>query len=108
MRSWGGCTVLELRRAKELLEITYLSTGDSGTTYVFLFEHRYGALATLASDSRNYPAVAYEKTLLARSDAPIPMRKGYRYSICVEGEPGTAASDFNQIDGFKILYRRKR
>jgi hypothetical protein len=108
VRSWGGCTVLRLKRAEEIREITYLSTGDSGTSYVFLWEHRYAELDSLATDTRDYPGGAYEKTLLAQTDDPIPVRKGYRYVLCVEGAPGTAPGNFNQIDGFRILYRSRK
>jgi hypothetical protein len=107
-RNWGGCAVLRLRHAKKLLEIRYVSTGNSGFSQVSLFEDGWGELEVLAGDYQTYPSASYEKTLLARTDDPIPLRKGYRYSLCVQGAPGTTPGDANQIDGFEILYRKRR
>ena len=105
LRSYGGCTVLKLRGGTKLREVTYFSQGDSGFSYAFLQEHRYGEINSLATDFLNYPAAGSgEKTLLDLTDSPIPIRKGYRYYICVEGAPGTSATNYNEFRGFRIRY----
>ncbi len=105
IRSYGGCTVLKLRAGTRLREVTYFSQGNSGFSFAFLQEHRYGELYALANDMQNYPAAgSNEKTLHALTDSPIPIRKGYRYYICVEGAPGTSPGDYNEFRGFRIRF----
>jgi len=105
--NYGGCTVLKFKRGSVLSEITYVSRGNSGWSLTFLGEYRYGEVYNLASSGQiPYPAATEEKTLLAATDPSVTIRKGYRYYLCVEGQPGTNPADYNEFLGFRIRYTK--
>ncbi len=105
VRNYSACTVLKFPARTKLTQITYVSQGDSGWTVAFIDQYGYGFADQLKSHYvAAYPA-PLEKTLLADTDEPIVIQKGYRYELCVEGAPGTDPGDYNQFYGFKIRYK---
>jgi len=84
-------------------EVKYTSTGDSGWSYSFLSEYRYsqGSYSVFFADTSpvGYPASSEEKTL-PKQASDTTIRKGYRYMLCVEGQPS------NDIWGYKIRYKK--
>jgi len=58
-------------------------------------------------DQLTFPANAGENELLSLADAPVRIQNGYRYYICVEGFPGTAALNYNQFMGMRIRHQKR-